>query len=87
MRHFPLARTAARSGAPLHLAGSLCVALLDFWIPMGLTLTSRVILASACPISLCIPASLFQSDILDYPACAHSLSAKSARCQLYASET
>ncbi len=25
--------------------------------------------------------SLFQSDILDYPACTHSLSAKSVRCQ------
>ncbi len=41
------ARVPARSGTPLHLAGSLCVALLDFWIPMGLTLTSHVILASA----------------------------------------
>src|SRR5258707_6466851 len=33
------------------------------------------------PGSLCTSLSLFQSDILDYPACTHSLSAKSVRCQ------
>ncbi len=34
----------ARSGAPLHLVGSPRVPLLNFWIPVSLALTSRIIL-------------------------------------------
>jgi len=34
----------ARSGAPLRLVGSLRMVLLNFWILVGLALTSRAIL-------------------------------------------
>ncbi|SRR5260370_40115184 len=37
----------ACSGAPLCLMGSLCMVLLNFWIPVGLTLTSCVILLTS----------------------------------------
>jgi hypothetical protein len=53
-------RAAARM---LWCTASPRVALLNFWIPVGLALTSRVVLfASACLVSLSIPALLFQSD-------------------------
>src|SRR5229473_3099586 len=49
----------ARSGAPLRLMGSPRVALLNFWIPVGLVLASRVLLlTTTCLVSLCIYASL-----------------------------
>ncbi len=37
----------AHSGAPLCLVGSLHMVLLNFWIPMGLMLTSHVILLTS----------------------------------------
>ena len=64
----------ARSSAPLWLMGSPRVALLNFWIPVGFVLTSRVSLfAPACLVSLCTSTSLFPPDTLDYSARAHSL--------------
>jgi hypothetical protein len=61
-------RAAARAHstlhAPLRLMGPPCVALLNFWIPVGLVLASRVLLfASACLVPLCIPASYFSPTL------------------------
>ena len=71
-------RAAARAHSTLRctasLHGSPRVALLNFWTPMGLVLTSRALLfASVRLVSLCTTSP--------FPARAHSLSARSARCQ------
>ncbi len=62
--------------------GSPRVALLNFWFPVGLVLASRVLVfASVRLVSLCTSTSPFPPDSLDYSARAHSVSAKSVRCQ------
>ncbi len=67
----------ARSGAPLRLMGSPRVALLNFWIPMGLAPASRVpLFAFACLVSLCTSTTPFPPDTLYYTTRAYSLSAK-----------
>src|SRR5260370_17698593 len=73
--HSTLRCTASPHGPPR-------VALLNFWTPADLVLAPCASYSlQFCLDSLCTSPSPFPPDSLDYSARAHSLSARSARCQ------